>query len=249
MRRFFRIVVNAVVRFLTNLFFRVDAESLERIPLEGPIIVIVNHVNFLELPMIYPRIRSHLGTGYSKVENWDNPVYRLLFNLWNLIPIDRDEIDITALRRGLKALEEGRILFITPEGTRSHDGRLQRGKPGAAWIALHSGVPVWPVACYGGETFAEDLRRLHRPAYHIRVGEPFRVMTGGQRVTSAVRQKIVDEMMGQIASLLPSRYRGVYRDRSDAPARYLRFMQTEKSDPERARRTERQADKREESYA
>ncbi len=235
-RRPFRSIINAVVRGLTNLLFKVDADDLKRIPLEGPIIIIVNHVNFLELPMIYPRIRSNLGIGFSKEENWDNLIYRLLFNFWELIPIRRDEIDLTALRRGLEALEHDRILFITPEGTRSHDGKLQRGKPGAAWIAQRSGVPVWPIACYGGENFKQELKKLRRTDYHIRVGDPFRVEVSGQRVTSEIRKEVVDEMMYQIAALLPPRYRGAYSDIENASKKYLRFTQTQHSHLQEAKK-------------
>ncbi len=248
-RKPFRSIVNTSVRALTNFLFHVDADDLKRIPLEGPLILIVNHVNLLELPMIYPRIRSNLGVGFSKEENWENLVYRLLFNFWNLIPISRDEIDITALRRGLEALENHRILFITPEGTRSHDGRLQRGKPGAAWIAQKSGVPVWPVACYGGENFREDLSKFRRPDYHIRVGDPFRVEVKQKRVTRKIRQEIVDEMMYQMAALLPLRYRGAYSDLSNASEQYLKFTGTRRNCLQENQNRNHEAPKRKRSYA
>jgi 1-acyl-sn-glycerol-3-phosphate acyltransferase len=244
-----RAVINPIVRGLTNLLFKVDADDLECIPLKGPIIIIVNHVNFLELPMIYPRIRTNLGIGFSKEENWDNAVYRLLFNIWDLIPINRDEIDIAALRRGLEALDNERLLFITPEGTRSHDGQLQRGKPGAAWIAQRSGVPVWPIACFGGENFREDFGKFKRPDYHIRVGAPFRVEVTDTRVTSEVRQEIVDEMMVRIAVLLPPQYRGVYSDLKDPSQRYLQFTEAPQDPCHQAQQRDRKTPKRETSYA
>jgi 1-acyl-sn-glycerol-3-phosphate acyltransferase len=218
-----RRVFNGLARLLTGLICKVDADQLKRIPRTGPVIIIVNHVNFLELPIIYPRTPSDLGIGYSKVENWDNAIYRLLFNNWDVIPIERDVIDITAMRRGLQALEEGRILFITPEGTRSHDGRLQRGKPGVVLMAERSKAPVWPVACYGGENVMDNLKRLKRTDYHVAVGNPFRLDTGGVKVTSAIRQQIADEMMCQIAALLPPEYRGVYSDLEAATDEFLTF--------------------------
>jgi 1-acyl-sn-glycerol-3-phosphate acyltransferase len=218
-----RRLLNGLARLITGAILDVDAAQLDRLPLYGPLLIIVNHVNFLELPTIYPRIRSDLGIGFSKVENWANPIYRLLFNNWDVIPIDRDSIDITAMRKGFEALDQGRILFITPEGTRSHDGRLQQGKPGVVMMALHSGAPVWPVACYGGEAFIGNLKRLRRTEYHIAVGNPFRVDTRGERVTGAVRQRITDEMMYQMATLLPPQYRGFYSDITKATDDHLRF--------------------------
>jgi 1-acyl-sn-glycerol-3-phosphate acyltransferase len=230
-----RRVLNAIARAVTGVLLRVDAEQLKRIPLQGPIIIIVNHVNMLELPTIYSRIPSDLGTGFSKAENWNNVLFRLLFSNWDVIPIERDAVDTTALRRGLQALDEGRILFITPEGTRSHDGRLQEGKPGAVMLALRSGVPVWPVACYGGEAFKANLKRLRRTEYHIAVGNPFRVATDGARITGELRRQVTDEMMAQIAALLPLRYRGVYSDLDRATDDHLVFATTDQNNLHHAR--------------
>lgn len=218
-----RRVINAIVRLLTGIICKVDAGELRKIPLQGPIIIIVNHVNFLELPIVYTRIPSDLGTGFSKVENWEAPVYRLLFENWNMIPIERESIDVTAIRKGLEALEGGCILFITPEGTRSHDGRLQQGKPGVVMMAERSGAPVWPIACYGGEKFSENVKRLRRTDYHVAVGNPFYVETNGDRVSDSMRQQVVDEMMYQLAALLPPEYRGHYSYLNAATEKYLRF--------------------------
>lgn len=234
-KRLARFVINRVARGITGLVCKVDAGELARVPLVGPLIIIVNHVNFLELPMIYPRIRSNLGTGFSKTENWNSPLYRALFNLWDMIPIDRDRLDVSAMRQGLEALEDGKILFITPEGTRSHHGRLQEGKPGVVLIAERSGAPIWPIACYGGETFKENIKRLRRTDYHIKVGNPFVIDTRGVRVTSTVRQQIVDEMMYQIAALLPPQYRGAYSDIETATEIFLRFDNPAMSNLQRVR--------------
>lgn len=224
-----RRALNILARLITGTLCKVDADDLQAIPLEGPIILIVNHVNFLELPMIYPRIRSDLGVGFSKAENRSNPLLRMLFDNWNVLPINRDEVDVTAMRRGLQVLDEGKILFITPEGTRSHHGRLQRGKPGVVLLAQRSGAPIWPVACYGGEVFHQNLKKLRRTDYHIRVGQPFYLETNGVRVTGEVRQQIVDEMMYQMAALMPERYRGVYSDIETATETFLRFDDPQQS--------------------
>ena len=218
-----RRILNGLAHLVTGAVLRVDADQLQRIPLEGPVIIIVNHVNLLELPTIYSRIRSDLGTGFSKIENWNNPIYRLLFTNWDVIPIDRDAIDVAAMRQGFKALDEGKILFITPEGTRSHNGCLQEGKPGVVMMALRSGAPVWPVACYGGEAFVENIKHLRRTEYHIAVGNPFRLEVNGAKVTGDIRRQITDEMMYQIAALLPPRYRGVYSDLDAATDAFVTF--------------------------
>jgi 1-acyl-sn-glycerol-3-phosphate acyltransferase len=224
-----RKTINFLARTLTGAICRINTQGLDRLPAEGPILVIVNHVNYLELPILYPRVRTNVATGYSKVENWSNPLFSLVFDNWDLIPLERGEADMTAMRKGFQALKEGKILFITPEGTRSHHGRLQRGKPGAVLMATRSGVPVWPIACYGGETFTDNLKHGQRTDYHVVVGDPFTVNGNGTRITAPIRQQIMDEMMYQIAALLPPAYRGYYKDVSSATEEYLRFSAPDRS--------------------
>jgi 1-acyl-sn-glycerol-3-phosphate acyltransferase len=128
------------------------------------------------------------------------------------------------MRKGLEILEAGDILFIAPEGTRSRHGRLQQGHPGVVLLALRSGAPVLPFAHYGIERYRENLRRLRRTDWHFVVGRPFHLDPGEARVTRKVRQQMVDEMMYQVAALLPSAYRGVYSDMSAATETYLAFL-------------------------
>ena len=220
---FARRIVNAIVKLITNILCKVEASQLDKIPEFGPLIVIVNHVNFLELPIIYPRVKTQLGIGFSKKENWKSLFYRLLFGLWDVIPIDRENLDMTAIRAGLEALAQGRILFITPEGTRSHHGRLQPAKTGVVLIAQRSGTPILPLACYGGEKFSANIKRLRRTDYHVVVGKPFYIETPTKRTPRAMRKQIGTEMMYQLAALLPPENRGVYADMAKATQEYLRF--------------------------
>jgi 1-acyl-sn-glycerol-3-phosphate acyltransferase len=141
------------------------------------------------------------------------------------IPVWRGEADLNALRMGIQVLAEGNILLLDPEGTRSHNGCLQKGRPGAILIALHSGAPMLPVVHYGSENYPENLKRLRRTDLHYVVGKPFRVDAGGQRVTSAIRQQMIDEVMFQMAGLLPLQYRGAYADLNNAPHKYLKFVE------------------------
>jgi len=218
-----RRIINFLARSLTDIVCKVETQGMDGLPVMGPAIVIVNHVNYLELPIIYPRAHTDVGTGYSKIENWDSPLFSLVFNNWDLIPLERGEADVTAMRKGLEALAEDKILFITPEGTRSRHGRMQKAKPGVVLMAIRSGAPVWPIACYGGERFTENIKHCRRTDYHVVVGDPFTVDSNGTKITAPVRQKIVDEMMYQIAALMPPAYRGYYQDLSTATEEYLRF--------------------------
>jgi 1-acyl-sn-glycerol-3-phosphate acyltransferase len=157
------------------------------------------------------------------METWDNPVMAFLFDTWDAIPVRRGEADMTAFRKGVEALKSGKILAISPEGTRSNDGRLQKGHPGVTKFALLSGAPLLPVAYYGGEKYRQNLPRLRRTDFIIKVGKMFYLDDGGVRVNRQIRRKMTDEIMYQIAALLPSSYRGEYADLTNATQTYLRF--------------------------
>jgi 1-acyl-sn-glycerol-3-phosphate acyltransferase len=120
-------------------------------------------------------------------------------------------------------LEEGLILGLAPEGTRSGDGRLQQGNPGMVLLALRSGAPLLPVVHYGGELFWRNLARLRRTDFHVIVGQPFFLEPGGIKVTRQVRRQMTDEIMYQMAAVLPPDHRGVYANLDDATETYLRF--------------------------
>ena len=130
---------------------------------------------------------------------------------------------MAAIRRALAALDAGYILIVAPEGTRSGHGRLQRGHPGVAFLALRSGAPMLPVVYHGGELFWRNLHRLRRTNFHILVGQPFHLNADGVKVTRRVRRQMTDEIMYQVAALLPPAYRGDYSDLSVATETYLRF--------------------------
>ncbi len=216
-------VVTSTIKSLLRLVCRVDDAQLARVPGQGPLIIVINHINFLDAPLFYTHLQPRPLAGFSKAEAWDNPVVRLLVNLWGAIPLHRGEADIDALRRALKALGAGRILVVAPEGTRSGHGRLQPGRPGTVFLALRSGAPLLPVVHFGGELFWRNLTHLRRTDFHIVVGQPFYLDAGGVKVTRTVRQQMADEMMYQIAALLPPAYRGVYSDLAAATEAYLRF--------------------------
>ena len=225
-------VMAATVKRLSRMLCRVDDSQLWQVPAHGPLILAANHINFLDVPVVYSHLRPRRVTGFAKVETWDNPALGWAFTLAGAIPLHRGEADVGALRRGLKVLQSGHILAVAPEGTRSNDGRLQRGHSGVVVMALLSGAPILPVAYYGQETLRKNLRRLRRTDFAIRVGRPFSIETGGVKVTREVRQEIADEIMYQIAALLPPAYRGCYSDLSASSETYLRFLSPTDKDPQ-----------------
>jgi 1-acyl-sn-glycerol-3-phosphate acyltransferase len=216
-------LVNTTLRGMTNVICRVDDTQLARVPQHGPLIVVANHINFLDAPVLFSRIHPRRVTGFVKAETWQNPTLGLLFDVWKTIPLERGEADVGAFREGLAALQDGAILAVAPEGTRSGHGRLQHGRPGVVVLALHSGAPILPLVYYGAERFHDNVRRLRRTDFRIVVGQPFYLDARGIKVTQLVRHAMINEMMYQIAALLPPDYRGVYADIDTATEHYLRF--------------------------
>jgi 1-acyl-sn-glycerol-3-phosphate acyltransferase len=215
--------VNWVLRQLTHVLCRIDASQLHRIPAKGPLIIVVNHVNFLDAPVFYLHILPRPLTALVKTETWDSPFLGPLFSLWKAIPIRRGEADLSAFHAAQQTLMDGKIMVISPEGTRSGDGRLLKGLPGVVLLAARTGAPIMPVVYYGHENYRKDYKRLRRPNFKIVVGNPFKLNLNGIALSRDVREQVTEEIMFQLASLLPEEYRGQYSNLYQASEEYLVF--------------------------
>ena len=211
--------INAVLRLVFGLACRVDAKDVQKIPLDGPLILVGNHITFLEVPVAMAHLDNPRVTALAKKISWNNLLFRFLFNQWGIIPIDLTGLDREAFRRSSEALGQGMILAIFPEGTRSH-GHMLRGKPGVTALAFRSQAPIIPVGFYGYEDFWNNLKHLRRTDFHMVVGEPFRLNLEGIALSRDVRQEITDEIMYKVAELVPERYRGYYHEVNSVSYRY-----------------------------
>jgi len=205
-------LVNSIVKFIVNILLKIDDSELEKVPQEGPLISVANHVNFLDVPVIISHLHPRPTTGLVKKENWEHPFFRFLFNVWDGIPIDRDSMDFTAFKEAKKALDEKKILAVSPEGTRTKDGQLIRAKSGIALLASQVDVPILPMAYWGQENFSKNIKRLKRTPMIIKVGRQFRINFEGKRKSKELMQDAADAIMLEIAKLMPKKYHGVYSD-------------------------------------
>ncbi len=203
-----------IARTIFALLCKLDRAELSKVPSKGPLILVTNHVNFLEAPLLYSYLYPRDSSGFAKAETWRNPLLGLLATTWECVPVERGSNDIASMRLALEALARGKMLNVMPEGTRSHDGRLRRGHEGVVAMARRSGAPIVPIAHSGGEAFWRNLRRGRRTEVHIRVGEAFRLRPPEPGRAKASRSEAADEIMLRIAELLPREYRGEYADRS-----------------------------------
>ena len=214
-------MVNWFLRRVFQTVCHIDVAEFRKIPTQGPFILVGNHVNFLETPVVMAHIDNINFTGLAKKESWDNPLFHFLFNTWGVIPLDRNGIDRDAFRSCIEALSNGKMLAVAPEGTRSRDGRLLPGKPGVVALAVRSQAPLLPVSFFGYEDFWTNLKHLRKTPFHVAVGKPFRIKMGENAVSRDVRQAVTDEIMCKIAELLPDKYHGYYSGKIQSEYQYL----------------------------
>ncbi|MCS7221226.1 MAG: lysophospholipid acyltransferase family protein [Anaerolineae bacterium] len=210
-----------VLRFLLWLFTRVTVEGLENIPRTGPVILILNHVHFLD-PVVLVAAMPRYAVPIAKAESLKWPVLGKLLQWYPVIPIRRGELDMAAMRCADRLLAEGQALIIAPEGTRSPTGGLQRGKEGFVFFARRHDPVIVPVAVTGASAFNANYKRFRRTSVHIRIGQPFKFRwPASGRVDKATMRRMADEAMYRIAAILPPEMRGVYSDLSQATADFL----------------------------
>ena len=215
-----------VVNWLTNVLTRIDSSGAEHVPKKGPLLVILNHISFLDIPVFFTRMIPRPIAAFARHDSWDNLGKRILLYNWGGFPLHRHEPDRKAMRWGLEALDAGYILGIAPEGTRSGHGRLQEAHPGAAFLALRSGAPVMPVVYWGNEDFRYNIPKFKKTDVVLKAGRLFHLVpVEGEKATQEVRKQMLDEMMYQMAALLPPEYRGFYADESQWTERYVRMVE------------------------
>ena len=221
---FRRAAVNLVLKGLLDTLCRIDnREFLETLSNNKPLIVAINHINFLEVPILVTHTYPLYLTGLVKSETWNNPIFAFLFDTYRAIPIDREGSFQGAFRRVREAIDNGFFVAIAPEGTRSGDGVLRQGKAGIIHLALDTKTPVLPVVHYGGERIWDNIRHLRRTPFCFKAGRPFKIRFEG-RPTRDERDEILGEVMGQMAKLLPEEKRGVYARQAERECKYLEFI-------------------------
>ena len=189
---------------------RIKVEGLSNLPGSGPAILVSNHFNLGDPPVLTYVLPRRI-VWMAKQELFDIPVIGGVFRAFGLIPVRRFEGDLKALRKAQGTLRRGHVLGMFPEGTRSAGKGLGEGEPGTAFIALRTGAPIIPVAIWGteGVKLPRDAFRFHGSRISVRFGEPFR-LGETKRASKEQIAKGTREIMEKIAELLPANYRGLY---------------------------------------
>ena len=210
-------IANSFFRGLLRVTCRLDREELKKVPHTGPMIIITNHINVLEGPMLYLFMRPRNTIAMAKQELWNHAFTKRIMEWWECIPVNRGMLDRDAMNACFRVLDDEDLLCIAPEGTRSPDGRLQQGKAGTGFIAAKKRVPILPIANFGMEDYLKNFKRLKRTPVSIRVGKPFMVTIDKKRLSAEERQRLTDEMMIRLAKLMPDSYHGFYASMIDKP--------------------------------
>ena len=214
-------VIKAVLGAIMKGLYNVRVEGLDNVPASGAGVVAANHISFLDsffIPLVIPRRVTYL----AKAEYWDSWKTKWFFDLVGQIPVRRQDAAKAqaALDSGLEVLERDGLLGIYPEGTRSPDGALYRGKTGVARMSSHVGCPVVPVGLIGTrEIMAKDakLPRL-RGDVTVRFGEPMVITHEEVADDPLALRSFVDGLMYEIRSLSGQDYRDEYADKRKKPA-------------------------------
>ena len=206
-----------IVRAIASVILAISAriEIIGEVDYQtGGFIIVGNHVGRLEAFLVILLAKRDdvvliLAEKYKKYAFW-RYVARKVDGIW----VNRFDADFAALRAVLKRLENGEVLAVAPEGTRSPTATLLPGKPGAAYLAAKSGLPVIPIGVVGTEdqVVKHRLKRFQRLDITARIGVPYTLPPMPRQGRDEWLQAQTDDMMCRIAALLPPAHRGVYAD-------------------------------------
>ena len=215
---FYWVMKTIVLGPLLRLIFRPWVTGVDNVPTEGGAILASNHLSFSDsifLPLLLDRKVTFLAKAdYFTGRGAKGRATALFFKLADQLPVDRSggRASEAALSTGLKVLRRGDLLGIYPEGTRSPDGRLYRGKTGVARMALEGGVPVIPVVMVGTDKAQPIGRKLPRiTRIGVRIGKPLDFSRyEGLEGDRFVLRSITDEIMYELMQLSGQEYVDVY---------------------------------------
>ena len=205
-------VSKAVVAPVLRALWKPGTSGFEHVPATGPVIMASNHLSVVD-SFVIPINAGRPIYFLAKNEYFQNPLMRSVMLGLNQIPVDRSggRASLMALDAALPVLRDGHVLGIFPEGTRSPDGRLYRGRPGVAKLALDAGATVIPVGLVGTEKIQPIEARLPRfgavPGVEVRVGKPLDLTPWRDLpVDSRLLREITAALMAEIQKLTGQEY-------------------------------------------
>jgi 1-acyl-sn-glycerol-3-phosphate acyltransferase len=208
-RPWFYYLANWFLRAVFRIVLRVEIRGLENVPRDGALIIAISHSSFVD-PVLTGAYLPRDVVPMAKIEAFDYPILGACIRWYGAFAVRRGEVDLRAFKNALAILQRGAALVIAPEGHRSETGALQRGREGAIILSLRSGAAILPVAVWGGKSLWKNIARLRRTEVKLFVGGP--VLPAAGKNTRDQITEMSDELMLQIAALMPREMHGYYRD-------------------------------------
>jgi 1-acyl-sn-glycerol-3-phosphate acyltransferase len=207
-----RKILNAALGVLLHTLARINFVGAENVPSTGGVLLVTNHMSRFDtlLLALTPTRRDITALVADKYKK--NLLFLVVLNMAGIIWLDRTKADFGAFRVAVEALKHGYCIGIAPEGTRSTDARLAEGKPGAVLLALKAEVPIVPVGLANTDSLVPNMRRLKRSEVTLHYGKPFTLPPLERGNRDEQMQAHTEEIMCQIAALLPEKHRGFYAD-------------------------------------
>jgi 1-acyl-sn-glycerol-3-phosphate acyltransferase len=209
-RKFFLWLINISIFFICDL----EISGREKIPRRGSCILAANHLGRLDVFLVYHVLQREdiivtIAEKYHKFA-----IFRVAAKALNAIWIHRYEADAIALRQVLRRLHNGEILAIAPEGTRSKTGALAPGKHGTVYLSSKAQIPILPVSIIGTKDseVMDGIKRLKRSKVSVFIGDPISIPIFNRLNRIDLLNHYTDELMCRIASKLPEKYYGEYRN-------------------------------------
>jgi 1-acyl-sn-glycerol-3-phosphate acyltransferase len=199
-----------LIRFLIFLVGRWEVKGQANVPAQGPLLIVCNHLHIADPPIVAASIKLK-AVVMAKDELYHQAWTRFWISNFGAFPVHRGRVDREAIRQAEAWLKRGVSVIMFPEGSRSKTAGMQTALPGAALIASRLGVPILPL----GITGTDKLRSLkwsflHRPTITVTIGQPFNLPSADGKIKKEQRNQLINEIMGEIAALLPPEYHGVY---------------------------------------
>jgi 1-acyl-sn-glycerol-3-phosphate acyltransferase len=203
-------LIRGFVNFLLFVLGSLEVKGWENVPGKGPYIMAVNHLSKADPPLIlitWPLEGMRFFAGEKWEKHW---IFGPAMRATGAIYINRGQVDRRALREGLRALEQGSIFGLAPEGTRSRVGSLIEARDGTAYLATRAKVPIVPVGLVNTDVLFRNALRLRRTKMSMNIGRPIDLPDIGKRPKSSDLAAYTHLIMVHIARQLPKRYWGYY---------------------------------------
>ena len=210
-------IVVTIIKPLYHIFLSWEVRGRKNVPPSGPLIVVANHVHVIDGELLLFGV-SRWITFIAKEPLFHYPMLGSLLRWAGALAIPRQSTlsDIKGLLQQVEqTLNKGSVIGIFPEGKRSHQGKLQAGKPGLAVLASRMHIPILPVGISGTDKIHGISWLWKRPHIVINIGKPFYLPQPDGRLTKLQREALTELMMKEIAALLPPEYQGVYAKHGD----------------------------------